>query len=46
MVSHDLAGIAAVSDRIVFLDRRVVCVGTPAEVLANSEFRHAFGLDI
>ena len=46
MVSHDLAGIAAVSDRIVFLDRRVVCVGSPKEVLANPEFRHAFGLDI
>jgi len=46
MVSHDLAGIAAVSDRIVFLDRRVVCVGTPKEVLANQDFRHAFGLDL
>lgn len=46
MVSHDLAGVAAVSDRIVFLDRRVVCTGTPEEVLANREFRHAFGLDL
>jgi len=46
MVSHDLAGIAAVSDRIVFLDRRVVCAGPPREVLANREFRHAFGLDL
>lgn len=46
MVSHDLAGIAAVSDRIVFLDRRVVCVGSPKDVLANREFRHAFGLDL
>ncbi|MFA7344484.1 MAG: metal ABC transporter ATP-binding protein [Terrimicrobiaceae bacterium] len=46
MVSHDLAGIAPVSDRIVFLDRRVVCVGSPREVLANPDFRHAFGLDI
>ena len=46
MVSHDLAGIAAVSDRIVFLDRRVICVGSPKEVLANCEFRHSFGLDL
>ncbi len=46
MVSHDLAGIAPVSDRIVFLDRRVVCIGTPSEVLANRDFRHAFGLDL
>ncbi len=46
MVSHDLAGIAQVSDRIVFLNRRVVCVGSPREVLDNPDFRHAFGLDI
>ena len=46
MVSHDLAGVAEVSDRIVFLDHRVVCAGTPKEVFANPEFRHAFGLDI
>ena len=46
MVSHDLAGIASVSDRIVFLNRRIVCVGTPAEVFANRDFRHAFGLDL
>ena len=46
MVSHDLAGVAAVSDRIVFLDHRVICVGSPAEVLAHRDFRHAFGLDL
>ena len=46
MVSHDLAGVAAVSDRLVFLDRRVICVGTPREVIANPDFRHAFGLDL
>jgi ABC-type Mn2+/Zn2+ transport system ATPase subunit len=46
MISHDLAGIVPVSDRIVFLDRRVICAGTPADVLANREFRHAFGLDL
>lgn len=46
MVSHDLAGIAPVSDRIVFLDRRVIAVGSPGEVIANPQFRHAFGLDL
>lgn len=46
MVSHDLAGIAPVSDRIVFLDRRVICVGSPSSVFSNLAFRHAFGLDI
>jgi zinc transport system ATP-binding protein len=46
MVSHDLAGITAVSDRIVFLNRRVVCLGRPAEVIANPELRRTFGLDV
>lgn len=46
MVSHDLAGVTAVSDRIIFLDKRVVCSGTPTAVLANPELRHAFGLDL
>ena len=45
MVSHDLAGVTAVSDRIVFLNRRVVCAGVPAEVIAHPEVRHTFGLD-
>ena len=46
MVSHDLAGVTAVSDRIVFLNRRIVCSGAPAEVIANPEVRRTFGLDL
>lgn len=46
MVSHDLAGVTAVSDRIVFLDRRIVCSGTPAEVIANPQVRRTFGLEL
>jgi zinc transport system ATP-binding protein len=46
MVSHDLAGVTAVSDRIVFLNRRIVCLGRPAEVVANRELRRTFGLDL
>ena len=46
MVSHDLAGVTAVSDRIVFLNRRMVCSGSPAEVIANPEVRRTFGLDL
>ena len=46
MVSHDLAGATEVSDRIVFLNRRIVCVGRPAEVIANVELRRTFGLDL
>ena len=46
MVSHDLAGVTAVSDRIVFMDRRIICAGKPAEVIANPEVRRTFGLDL
>ena len=46
MVSHDLVGVTAVSNRIVFLNRRIVCSGTPAEVIANAEVRRTFGLDL
>jgi zinc transport system ATP-binding protein len=46
MVSHDLAGVTTISDRIVFLNRRIVCLGRPAEVIANRELRRTFGLDL
>ena len=46
MVSHDLAGIAAVSDRVVFLDRHIVCAGSFAEITAHPEVRRTFGLDL
>ena len=46
MVSHDLTGITAVSDRIVFLNRRIVCAGSPAEVIAHPEVRRTFGLEL
>ena len=46
MVSHDLAGVTAVSDRIVFLNHRVICSGSPAQVIANPEVRRTFGLDL
>lgn len=46
MVSHDLAGITAVSDRIVFLNHQIVCAGSPAEVIANTEVRRTFGLEL
>jgi zinc transport system ATP-binding protein len=46
MVSHDLAGVTAVSDRIVFLNREIVCAGSPAQVIANPQVRRTFGLDL
>jgi zinc transport system ATP-binding protein len=46
MVSHDLVGVTAVSDRIVFLNRQIICAGTPAQVIANPEVRRTLGLDL
>ena len=46
MVSHDLGGITPVVDRIVFLNRRVICAGAPAQVIANPEVRRTFGLEL
>ncbi len=46
MVSHDLAGVTAVSDRIVCLNRRILCLGSPSQVIAHPEVRRIFGLDL
>ncbi len=46
MVSHDLAGVAAISDRIIFLNGRVVCSGSPDQVIAHPEVRRTLGLDL
>jgi zinc transport system ATP-binding protein len=45
LVSHDLATLARFADRLVFLDRRVVCEGTPSEVLHDPRVREAFSLE-
>lgn len=35
MITHDLATAARIADRVVLLDRRVVAVGAPDEILGN-----------
>jgi zinc transport system ATP-binding protein len=45
MVSHDLPGVASVSDRIVFLERRIMAMGSPSQVLVDPLVRRSFGLD-
>lgn len=45
LISHDLASLARVADRLIYLDRGVVCQGTPAEVLGDKRVRQAFGFD-
>lgn len=44
LVSHDLASLARFADRMVFLDRRIVCEGTPGEILRDPRVREAFSL--
>jgi zinc transport system ATP-binding protein len=46
LVSHDLATLARYADRLVFLDRRVVCEGPPADVLRDPRVRAAFSLEV
>jgi zinc transport system ATP-binding protein len=46
LVSHDLAAAAGVADRLVYLNRTVICDGPPAEVLHSAQVREDFGLDI
>ncbi len=37
LVSHDLASVARVADRVFLLDRRLLAIGPPTEVLAKME---------
>jgi len=43
LVSHDLAAAAQFADRMILLNRTVLCDGAPREVLLNPLIRQAFG---
>jgi len=43
LVSHDLAAAARVADRMILLNRSVLCDGPPGEVLLNPLIRSTFG---
>jgi len=45
LVSHDLAAVARVADRMIFLNRRVLADGTPAEVLTSPFVKQVFGME-
>jgi zinc transport system ATP-binding protein len=45
LISHDLPVIARFADRMVFLNRRILCDGTPDEVLSNPLVTQTFGYD-
>ncbi len=43
LVSHDLAAAARVADRILLLNRSILCDGQPRDVLLNPLIRQTFG---
>jgi len=45
LITHDLAAVARVADRMIFLNRRVLADGPPAAVLASPLIREVFGLE-
>jgi zinc transport system ATP-binding protein len=46
LVSHDLAAAAQVANRMIFLDQKIICEGTPAEILDDEQVRRVFGLNL
>jgi zinc transport system ATP-binding protein len=46
LISHDLNVAAHVADRMVFLNRRILCDGAPQAVLADPAVMHTFAMDI
>lgn len=46
LISHDLRAVAQIADRIVFLNRRVLCDGAPRQVLADAVVKENLGFDV
>ncbi|MBP2634001.1 MAG: znuC, partial [Firmicutes bacterium] len=44
LISHDLSLVAKHADRVVLLNKTVVCNGTPEFVFNNEETRKVFGM--
>jgi zinc transport system ATP-binding protein len=45
LISHDLPAAARVADRMIFLNRTILCDATPREVLSHPLVREVFGFD-
>ncbi len=43
IISHDLPFVAKYADRIVYINKKVICAGTPQEVFENACFVKDFG---
>lgn len=46
MVSHDLLAASQVADRMIFLDKTIICEGTPDEVMQNPEVQKFYGAKV
>ena len=44
LISHDLPAAARVANRMIFLNKTILCDGAPREVLAREEVKKTFGL--
>lgn len=42
MITHDFSMLERYADQVVLMDRRLICQGTPGEVLNSEEFRRVF----
>jgi zinc transport system ATP-binding protein len=45
LISHDIAEIANFADRMVLLNRAMICEGSPEKVLSSPELREVFGIN-
>ena len=43
LVSHDFEYVKKYADRVVMLNKKVICEGTPEEVFCSKEFKETFG---
>lgn len=46
LISHDLGLVAKHADRVVLLNKRVICSGSPEEVFQNERTKEIFGMPI
>jgi zinc transport system ATP-binding protein len=42
MITHDFSMLPRYADHVMLLNKRLICQGTPAEVLNSEEFRQVF----
>jgi len=45
LISHDIAEVANFADRIILLNRAMLCEGTPEKVLSSPEIKAIFGIN-